>query len=99
MCGDVVARTAADVHRFRFDQVTTTSDEMMLPGALKYGGLPAFAALCAPGELYLHNHQGTGIGRLTKDAYQAAGAADRLHLHADKVMPDKVVEWLFRAKD
>jgi len=26
--------------------VTTTADPMMLPGALKYGGLPAFAALC-----------------------------------------------------
>src|SRR5262249_42637018 len=51
LCGDgVVARTAADLNQFRFESVKTTNDEMMLPGALKYGGLPAFLALCAPGE-------------------------------------------------
>ena len=39
---------------------------MMLPGALKYGGLPALAALAAPGELYVHNHHGTGCGPLAQ---------------------------------
>ncbi len=96
LCGDAVSRTVADVNKFRFDDVQKTADEMMLPGALKYGGLPAFAALCAPGDLYLHNHQGTGIGRMTKDAYTAAGAADKLHMHAEKLTPDKIVEWILR---
>jgi hypothetical protein len=95
-CGDTVARTAADVNGFRFDQVQKTTDDMMLPGALKYGGLPAYAALCAPGELYLHNHQGTGIGRMTKDAYSAAGSTDRLKLESEKASSEKVLEWLFR---
>src|SRR5207237_1639829 len=54
LCGDAVARTAADVARFRFDTITSTENEMMLPGAVKYGGLGAFAGLCAPGELFLH---------------------------------------------
>jgi dienelactone hydrolase len=96
LCGDAVARTAADLDQFRFEKVTTVGDEMMLPGALKYGGLPAFAALCAPGELYLHNHQGSGTGREVTEAYQAAGAAQRLERSPEKAAPEKVAEWLLR---
>jgi hypothetical protein len=96
LCGDAVARTAADVDQFRFDKVVSTSDEMLLPGALKYGGLPAFAALCAPGELYLHNHEGTGMGEWAKAAYEAAGSKGRLERSPDKVAPEKVAAWLVR---
>jgi hypothetical protein len=94
--GDAVSRTAADVDQFRFDKVASTSDEMLLPGALKYGGLPAFAALCAPGELYLHNHEATGIGEWAKAAYEAAGSKGRLERSPDKVAPEKVAAWLVR---
>ena len=76
--GDAVSRTAADLNGFRFENVKSTDDPMMLPGALKYGGLPAFAALCAPGELLLHNHRGTGTGQLVPEAYRAAGADAKL---------------------
>ena len=55
-----MTKTSADLAGFRFEQVKDTGDEMMLPGALKYGGLPAFAALSAPGKLYLHNAKGAG---------------------------------------
>jgi dienelactone hydrolase len=96
LCGDAVARTAADVDRFRFDKVESTSDEMMLPGAVKYGGLPALAALCAPGELYLHNHKGTGMGEWVKAAYEAAATPGRLQRSGDKVAPEKVAAWLVR---
>ena len=30
---------------------------MMLPGALKYGGMEAFARLCTPGQLIIHNQK------------------------------------------
>ncbi len=96
LCGDAVARTAVDLDQFRFEKVRSTSDEMMLPGALKYGGLPAFAALAAPGELLVHNHRGTGSGALLGAAYKAAGTTDRLREEADKLAVDKVVEWLLR---
>jgi hypothetical protein len=95
-CGDAVGRTAADVDHVRFDAVQSTADEMMLPGAVKYGGLPAFAVLCAPGELYLHNHQGTGMGQWVTTAYQAAGMPDRLERSKEKVGPEKVAMWLVR---
>src|SRR5207253_3098308 len=39
LCGDTVSRTAADLNGFRFESVKDMNDEMMLPGALKYGGL------------------------------------------------------------
>jgi dienelactone hydrolase len=96
LCGDGVARTAADFDGFRFDKVRTTTDEMMLPGALKYGGLPALAALAAPSELYVHHYQGTGSGKWLKGVYQAAGAMDKLQRSSEKVTAEKVVTWLLR---
>jgi len=96
LCGDVVARTAADGNDFRFDKVRTTDDEMMLPGALKYGGLPALAALAAPGELYVHNDRGTGSGQWLKAMYEAAGAKDKNQRTSEKAADEKVVEWLLR---
>jgi hypothetical protein len=96
LAGTSVERVAVDVDQFRFEKVTKTNDPMMLPGALKYGGLPAFAALCAPHELYLTNHKGTGIGQWIKPAYEAAKANEHLKLDPEKVSADKVVEWLLR---
>jgi dienelactone hydrolase len=94
LCGEAVARTAADFAGFRFEKVRDTADPMMLPGALKYGGLAALAALAAPAELYDHNHRGTGSGRWLRAAYQAAGATDKLHRNPDKMPPEQVVGWL-----
>jgi dienelactone hydrolase len=96
LCGDAVSRTAADGDSFRFDKVRTTSDEMMLPGALKYGGLPALAALAAPGELFFHNHRGTGSGQWLKTVYEAADAKDKHQSASEKVADEKVVGWLLR---
>ncbi|HEY1378095.1 MAG TPA: hypothetical protein VGF55_14940 [Gemmataceae bacterium] len=96
LAGDTVARTAADLDGFRFENVKSADDPMMLPGAVKYGGPPAFAALCAPGELLLHNHRGTGTGQLVADAYRAAGADGRLRREPLRVDGGKVAEWLLR---
>jgi hypothetical protein len=96
LCGDAVARTAADFNGFRFDQVRRTNDEMMLPGALKYGGLPALAALAAPGELYVHNYRGTGSGQWLKPVYEAAGAKNKHQRVSAKETDEKIVEWLMR---
>jgi dienelactone hydrolase len=96
LCGDAVARTAADGDEFRFEKVRTVTDDMLLPGALKYGGLYALAATAAPAELYVHNHHGTGSGHWLKAAYEAAGAMDKLQRLSEKAADDKVVEWLLR---
>jgi dienelactone hydrolase len=95
LCSDTVERTAADCSGFRFEKVYSVNDEMPLPGALKYGGLPAFAALCAPHSLFIHNHQGTGMGQWLKPAYQVAkeGALRRL---SGKASAEEVVNWVVR---
>ena len=95
-CGDAVARTAADLHQFRFDTIEKTDDPRMLPGGVKYGGLAAFTALCAPGEMFFHNHAGTSSGKITKAAYAAAGADDKLKRQPKPAKAEDVVEWLTR---
>jgi hypothetical protein len=94
--GDGVARTAADFDQFRFEKVRTTTNEMMLSGALKYGGLPAFAALAAPAELFVHNHQGTGSGQWLQAVYEVSDAKEKLHREPEKASDEKVVQWLLR---
>jgi hypothetical protein len=96
LCGDAVMRTAVDANQFDFDQVHKTSDEMMLPGALKYGGLSSFAALCAPGELYLHNVRNSPRNDRIKDSYNSCRALDKLKIVSEKMPDDKIIEWLLR---
>jgi pimeloyl-ACP methyl ester carboxylesterase len=96
LAGDAVAKTAADLNQFRFETLKDTADPMMFPGAVKYGGLPTFLALCAPGQVFVHNHRGTASGRLARGAYEAAGAADNLTRATEKVDDAKVVEWLVK---
>jgi dienelactone hydrolase len=95
ICGDAVQRTAVNCDNLRFADVHTTADEAMLPGAVKYGDLPAFLALAAPHELYIHNH-GTGSYDCLKAAYSAAAAGEKLTINAEKQPADKVLAWLLR---
>jgi hypothetical protein len=96
LAGEAVAKLAADINQFRFEDIKDTSDVNMLSGAVKYGGLGAFLALCTPGEAFVHNHQGTGIGKLAEAAYDAAGAKDKLTRSGEKVDEAKVLAWLVK---
>jgi len=94
LAGDRISKTAADLNGFRFEDIQRTDDAMMLPGALKYGGMGSFIALCAPGDLLIHNNKRTGVGKAAKTAYDAAGAPNKLVMHGEKLDDAKVVEWL-----
>lgn len=94
LAGKAVSRAAVDLNGFRFEAVADLADPLLLPGAVKYGGLPAFAALCAPAPLLLHNHRGTGSGKLAPAAYAAVGAEGRLTRSPDRMDPAKVAGWL-----
>ncbi|WP_439625746.1 alpha/beta hydrolase family protein [Gemmata sp.] len=96
LAGGAVKKTAADLNGFNFEKVEDANDPMMLPGALKYGGMGAFLGLCAPGELLVHNHKATGSGNVSRAAYEAAGAAGKLTRSADKLDDAKVIEWLLK---
>ncbi|MBY0231680.1 MAG: acetylxylan esterase [Gemmataceae bacterium] len=97
LAGDAVGRTAADLDGFRFEAVKETTDEMMLPGALKYGGLGALAGLAAPHPLLVHNHAGTSSGKAMKAAYGASPKA--LERHERKMDPEAVARWLLASKE
>jgi dienelactone hydrolase len=55
LANESISRAAIDLDRFDFDQVRDATDEMMLPGALKYGGIAAFASLCTWGKTAVWN--------------------------------------------
>jgi hypothetical protein len=82
------------MNKFRFENIKATSDEMMLPGAVKFGGAAAFVALCAPHQLLTYNHAGTGSGNLSKAAYAAADAKDKLTRSPEKLKDSDVIDWL-----
>jgi hypothetical protein len=98
LCGDAVARTAADLNQFRFEAILNMDDEMMLPGALKYGGLPVLAALAAPYELYLHNTRNAGRDSWLRAAYSAAGQPENFQWHEGRSTSEQLASWLFRAQ-
>jgi dienelactone hydrolase len=52
---DALHCVAIDCNWFSFDQVRSCDDPMMLPGALKYGGIEGLVRLCAPKALLLHD--------------------------------------------
>jgi pimeloyl-ACP methyl ester carboxylesterase len=94
VCGDKVAKTAVDLNQLDFNKVASTTDANLLPGAIKYGGLGSILAACAPAVVLAHNHSGSGTGQVSKAAYTAAGAADKLTREPGKLTADKVVAWL-----
>ncbi len=53
--GDVIGRAALDLNGFDFNSVNTTSDEMILSGAIKYGGVWGIVPLCTNGKTILFN--------------------------------------------
>ena len=53
LAGDVVSRAAVDLAGFDFDQVRETTDDTLLPGAVKYGGVRGLASLAGPGRTWI----------------------------------------------
>jgi hypothetical protein len=68
-----VASLAVDTRQFRFGTITEIRDPALLPGAVKYGDLPAMLALCAPipAGVASETEQSAAIA---KSAYTAAKA-------------------------
>ncbi|MDB5290937.1 MAG: hypothetical protein JWL69_2178 [Phycisphaerales bacterium] len=55
LAGDAVDRAALDLDHFDFEQVKDANGEMMLPGAIKYGGVWGIVPLCSSGSTALWN--------------------------------------------
>ena len=69
LAGDVVNRAAIDLQQFDFHLVRDESHPMLLPGAVKYGGIYGFVPLCDSGSTLLCNARETGrLDRAKKTA-------------------------------
>ena len=93
LCGDAVARTAADANQFDFAGIKSMDDEMMLPGGLKYGGMGSLIALSAPHELLLHNAKGISSASLDAAYHRQP---KNLRREEKQLSTSDVIGWLLR---
>ena len=71
IAGGAVNRRVIDTEGFRFDSITSFRDPAFLPGAVKYGDLPAMLSLSAPHPLTLLGEDGA-VPELVDRVYDAA---------------------------
>jgi hypothetical protein len=77
LAGRQVASLVVDTGGFRFGSITEIRDPALLPGAVKYGDLPALLALCAPIPTTVLSETPESVA-LAADAYRVSGG--RLHV-------------------
>ena len=79
--GGAVDRAVVDSEGFRFASLRATDDVNFLPGAVKYGDLPAMIALGAPHEVLVMG-EGATLPKLVRQVYQAAEQPKSVSLYA-----------------
>jgi dienelactone hydrolase len=95
--GSAVDRLAIDTAHFRFSNLTSIDDPDFLPGAAKYGDLPAMLALSAPNDLWITGETPMRM-ELPLAAYRAAAAESHLTIDSGPAesSESRAVEWLLR---
>ena len=95
-----VSTALIDTAHFRFADLASWRDVDFLPGAVKYGDLPALIALNAPQPLCLAGEKGI-VPEVAVAAYAAQGAGSlvtsRAGGDADQAM--ELVDWFLEAHD
>jgi hypothetical protein len=90
--GAAIRRLVIGNADFRFGNVTDIQDVSFLPGGAKYGDLPGFLALGAPGETRLVGE--SSVPELTKKIYASAGKADAIGVMSKA--GDEVTGWILQ---
>jgi hypothetical protein len=91
LVGDEVDATAIDTGGFRFVNLASWRDVNFLPGAVKYGDLPAMLALCAPHKVWIAGEtQGAPDLALLSAAFDTAAAKDNITFAGSQ--PDAVIQ-------
>jgi hypothetical protein len=90
LAGDFVDRAAIDLDQFDFDRVTRDDDPMLLPGAMKYGGIYAFASICRDRATLLHNARDCFT-------YVMAARTPGIRLEPGARDADSAVQWLLES--
>jgi hypothetical protein len=99
LTGHEVNRAAVNTGGFRFAGVRDIHDVRFLPGGAKYGDLPGFLALAAPGKLWVAG-EGEQALQLVQDMYRRAGAAERLTIsrQGGDELRQGLLEWLLASE-
>jgi dienelactone hydrolase len=92
---EAVDRLAIDTDGFRFEKLTAIDDPSFLPGAVKYGDVPALLALAAPHRLWLAGEQGR-TPEIVAAAYRAGNqpVAVTHHEGSPDQVPRAAAAWL-----
>jgi len=91
--GDVITKAAINTAAFRFADLTSFRAPDFLPGAVKYGDLPALLALSAPNQLWLAG-EGGAIPNVVDRVYASTGHADNIESSAHHDTDSAAVDWL-----
>jgi len=90
-----VGKTAVDCDRLPLgDDKTWLEEELFIPAIRSSGDVRAAMALCAPGELLVHNTGRNFPETWAKSAYRAAGKSGNLQVSAKKVKEAEVAVWI-----
>lgn len=92
--GEAVNKVAVATGGFRFATITDVRDPMLVPGALRYGDVPALLALAAPRQLWLAGE--ANVPTFASAAYKSADAADKVSLYKGDAnsAADAAVQWI-----
>ncbi len=88
-----VASLAVSTRGVRFGSITEILDVNLLPGAVKYGDVPAVLALCAPTKLWVSG-EGGQVPALAAAAYKAANASATTANEAPADEAMAIANWL-----
>ncbi len=91
--GAAVDKLIADGNHFQFASLKKPSDPMMMPGALKYGDLPAFLALGAPGKSHVF-HFDFPVKNPATTTYAALDQSKDLELKRGVSTAKQIAAWL-----
>ncbi len=94
--GKNVARAVIDTQGFRFQQLKSFRNESFLPGAVKYGDLPALLALAAPNPLYLVGEKGK-VPEIVARTYAASGKSTQVQSKAAAQALQGGLQWITNA--
>ncbi|QDT31387.1 GDSL-type esterase/lipase family protein [Thalassoglobus polymorphus] len=91
--GDKIDQTIVDLNGFSFANVTTIDDPNLLPGALKFGGLPGLARLIEPSPLAI-------FGASKKDDFNKTLShfKENLILSSEPLTDKKVVQMILESE-
>lgn len=88
-----INRTAADAAQWEWDSSVGVTNPMALPGALRYGGMKAFACLGAPDPLFIYNYGAAVDTTWLEDAYRIQESKG-LRLTPGRATQEALASWL-----